>query len=99
MVLLTANFFSGLYNRSCFSCLRLTIIKTKNPRLAAVHATGYNSVKILNCSSAKIPSACLPAAICQVNSVSECGLFQDFLTVGPNPRTSVRTTRMTDQRG
>ncbi len=46
-----------------------------------------------------MPNACLNAATHQVNKVSECGLFQDFVTVGPKPKISVRTTSITDKTG
>ena len=34
-----------------------------------------------------------------MNNVSECGLFQDFLIVGPKPNTSVSTISITDKTG
>ena len=42
---------------------------------------------------------CLKVLSSYVNSVSECGLFQDFLTVGAKPSRSIVEVRITDNTG
>lgn len=78
---------------------RRTLKKTLNIKLTTTQTTGYNKVNMLNCSRAIIPNAWRKAVSSQVKRVSSCGLFQDFLMVGPKPSTSVATINITDQTG
>ena len=70
-----------------------------NAALTKTQVIGYNRVSILNRSRAKIVIKCLNAVNSQVNNDSLCGLFQDFLIVGPKPETSDATSSIIDQAG
>ena len=61
--------------------------------------TGYNQVKTEKFSKAIIPNEFLTAPSIQVKSVSECGLFQDFLIVGKTAKVLIVVIKSTETTG